>query len=226
MNKCILLCNVKSYCTRIQLCLICIIYVHFLPFIFSPLVFVAIYHKQNFLQIVLLVHVTQHRNAFLMWCVMCFFIFFCRAQTVHDNHQCSYWENVVHIHTILQYSIILEMIICSSSVTLFVIWFHDSFVWSVYITVDEKNFCQICSPSSISKNYTHNKNVHFRCPFMWYVCQICRFCTSANNTEMHFWCCLSCYHLYFLVQLKPCTIIISVISDKIWFTYMLYSNIT
>ena len=22
---------------------------------------------------------------------------------------------------------------------------------------------------------------------MWYVCQICTFCTSANNTEMHFW---------------------------------------
>ena len=31
---------------------------------------------------------------------------------------------------------------------------------------------------------------------MWYVCQICIFCSSANNTELHFWCYLSCYLLY------------------------------
>ena len=132
------------------------------------------------------IKVIQQRNAFLMWFVMWFFIFFWKAETVHDNHQCSYWENLVHIYAIFQYSIILEMIICSSSVTLFVSWFHYLFVWSVCITVDEKHFCQICSSSNMSKNYTQNKNAHFMWFFMWYVYEICTFCTSANNKEMHF----------------------------------------
>ena len=50
--------------------------------------------------------------------------------------------------------------------------------------------------------------------FMWYFCQICTSCTSTNNTEMHLWCNLSYDLLYILVQLKPCTIIMSVVSDK------------
>ena len=46
----------------------------------------------------------------------------------------------MHIYAIFQYSIILEIIICRSSVTLFVSSFHYSFVLSVCITVDEKHF--------------------------------------------------------------------------------------
>ena len=96
--------------------------------------------KKNFYKFLLHVKVIQHRNVFLMWFVMWFFIFFGRAETVHDNHQSSYWEHLVHIYATFQYSIILEIVICSSSVTLFVSWFHYSFVLSIYITVDEKIF--------------------------------------------------------------------------------------
>ena len=157
--------------------------------------FLWLYIKNRiFYKFVLFVKVTQHRNAFLMSFDMWFFIFFHRAETVHDNHQCSYWEHLVHIYAIFQYTIILEMIICNSWVTLFVSWFHYAFVLSIFITGDEKHFCQICISSNMSKNYTHNKNAHFMWFFMWYVCQICTFFTSANNTEMHFWCYLSCFH--------------------------------
>ena len=95
---------------------------------FFPISFCEYVSKKNFYKFLLCVKVIQDRNAFLMWFVMWFFIFFSRAETVHDNHQCSYWEHLVHIYAIFQYSIILEIVICSSSVTLFVSWFHYSFV--------------------------------------------------------------------------------------------------
>ena len=129
----------------------------------------TIYQKQNFLQICTACKSdTAQKCIFDVICHVIFHIF-CRTETVHDNHQCSYWENLMHIYAIFQYSIILEMIICSSSVTLFVSWFHYSFVWSVCITADEKHFCQICSSSNMSKNYTHNK-MHISCNFL---CDMC-----------------------------------------------------
>ena len=139
MNKCILLYHVRSSCARIQLCLICITCMHFFQSFF-PISFCVYISKKTFYQFLLCVKVIQHRNAFLMWFVMWFFIFFGRAETVHDNHQCSYWEHLVHIYAIFQYSIILEIVICSSSITLFVSQFYDSFVLSICITVDEKHF--------------------------------------------------------------------------------------
>ena len=99
----------------------------------------------------------------------------------------------------------LEIIICRSVVTLFISWFYYSCFLSVCITVDEKHFCKICSSCNTCKTTTQ-QTAHLMWFFMWYFCQICTPCTSANNTKMHFWCHLSCNLLYFLVQLKPCTV--------------------
>ena len=172
--------------------------------------------KKIFYKFLLCVKVIQHRNAFLMWFVMWFFIFLGRAETVHDNHQCSYWEHLVHIYAIFQYSIILEIVICSSSVTLFVSWFHYSFVLSICINVDEKHFCQICTSSNMSKKLHTQESAHF----MWFFYVICvsnlYFSVLVQTTEKCIFDVI-CHVIFcmFLVQLKPCSIITSVISDKI-----------
>ena len=83
-----------------------------------------------------------HKTELHFWCDLSrdFSYSFCRAETVHDNHQCCHWGNLMHIDVIFQYCIILEIIICRSLETLFVSWFHNSFFLSVSMTVDEKHF--------------------------------------------------------------------------------------
>ena len=193
---------------------------------FFPIKFLCLYIKNRiFYKFVLLVKVTQHRNAFLMLFVRWFFIFFCRAQTVHDNHLCSYWENLVHIYSIFQYSIILEMITCSSSVTLFVSWFHYSFVWSVCIIVDEKHFLSnLYVFHHVQKLQTQQK-----CTFhvIFYVICVSNlyflyYCKQHRNAFLMLFVMLS---FVLFGTAKTMHYIISVISDKIWFTYMLYANI-
>ena len=83
-----------------------------------------------------------HKTEMHFWCdLSCDVSYsFCRAETVHDNHQCYHCRNLMHIDVIYQYCIILEMIICRSVETLFVSSFHDTFFLSVSMTVDEKHF--------------------------------------------------------------------------------------
>ena len=126
--------------------------------------FFWLYIPKKFLQISTMCNSDTRQKWIVMWFVIWFFMCFGRAETVHDNHQSSYWEHVVHIYATCQCSIILETVICSNSVTLFDLWFRCSFVLSICSTVDEKHFCQICSSSNMSKNYTHNK-MYMSCDF-------------------------------------------------------------
>ena len=132
---------------------------------FFPSVSVNIYQKHNFLKICIAGESdTRQKSIFDVIChVICHI--FCRAETVHDDHHCFHWGNLMHIYVIFQYSIILEIIICRILVVPFVSWFHYSFLLSVCITVDEKHFCQICSSCNISKNYTYNK-LHVWCDLL------------------------------------------------------------
>ena len=74
MNNDILLCDVRSSCGKIQLGLICIKHMHFFY------LFLWAYIKNIiFYEFVLLVKMTQDRNAFLMWSVIWFFILFLQS---------------------------------------------------------------------------------------------------------------------------------------------------
>ena len=114
---------------------VCIFTSHFLPSVFLT-IYPKIFSK-NFYYVVIVI---EDRNGFLMWFVIWFFMFFGRAETVHDNHQSVYWEHVVHMDGTCQYGFILEIVICNSSVTLFVLWFQFSCVLSICSSMDEKHF--------------------------------------------------------------------------------------
>ena len=76
-------------------------------------------------------------------------------------------------------------------------------------------FCQICSSSNMSKNFTYNK-MHISCDFLCDVCVKFVLSVLVQTTQKCIFDVI--YHVIFcmfLVQLKPCTIIISFISDKI-----------
>ena len=144
----------------------CMFYVIFMWFFFTGVVLVQVK--------------TTEKCIFDVICHVIFCIF-STAETMHYNNQCCHWGNLVHIYVVFQYSIIVEMIICRSSVSLFVLLLIFS---SVFITVHEKhNFCQICTSVNILKNYTNTK-IHVWCDIL---CDI-RFFRTGETIHCSSWC--------------------------------------
>ena len=58
--------------------------------------------------------------SFVIWS----FVHSCTAKTMHYNHECCQWQNVIHIYAVCQYQIIVEIIIehkCSQHIC-FSVW--------------------------------------------------------------------------------------------------------
>ena len=143
---------------------------------------------------------------------------FCRAENVHDNHQCCLWGNLMYIDMIFQYCIILEIIICRSLETLFVSWFHNSFFLISFHDRRWKTFFVKFLVLATYPKTTHTTKWMFDVIFMWYFCQICTttqkcifyvichgiFCTCLYSWTMHYnhECCqwLNLLHIYAVCQ--------------------------
>ena len=88
---------------------------------------------------------------------------FSTVETVSCNDQCDHCGNLIHIYVIFQYSIILEIIIWKSVVTVFITLFYSSFCFYEFALLKMKvMFCKICTSWNICKKYTHNN------PHVWY----------------------------------------------------------
>ena len=105
------------------------------------------------------------------------------------NHQSCNCGNLAHVYGVSQCCIIMEIIICKSSVILLVSLLIFS---SVFITLHDKHhFFEICNSVKMLKNYTHMK-VHSSCNFfcgMRYLLDDCSNCCHLHHCGQVFTIC-------------------------------------
>ena len=107
-----------------------------------------------------------------------------QSSFLQKTNQCCNWGNLAHSYAVFQYSIIVEIIICKSSVSLIVSLLIFSLL---FITVHDKhNFFQICSSFNMSKNYT-DMRMHVWCDFyvIWDISRTGETIHCSNHCHLH-----------------------------------------